>query len=138
MYITPAEITSHLNVEQIEAISDGDETMLQAAIDGAMVESKGYLHAFDMDVELAKTGTQRNALLIIFIKDIAVWHFINICNVSTDLVLREKRYDRAVSWLISVQKGNVMPDLPAKVDESGTDENLPYKVTSNTKRNNHV
>jgi len=137
-YITPAEITTHLGAEQIEAISDGDETMLQAAINGAMVEAKGYLSAFDMATELAKNGAARNALLIIFIKDIAVWHFINICNVNTDIDLREKRYDRAVSWLISVQKGNVVPDITAKVDESGVADNLPYKVTSNPKRTNHV
>ena len=137
-YISPAEITTHLGAEQIEAISDGDETMLQAAIDGAMVEAKGYLSAFDMAVELDKTGTQRNALLIIFIKDIAVWHFVNICNVNTDMDLREKRYDRAISWLVGVQKGNVVPDLPAKINESGTANNLPYKVTSNPKRTNHV
>ena len=134
MYITPDEITTHLGAEQIEAISDGDSTMLQASIDGALVEAKGYLHAFDIAAELAKTGVQRNALLIIFIKDIAVWHFINICNVNTSMEVRQDRYDRAVSWLRQVQKGEVIPDLPAlpAADQTGT---IIYN--SNQKRSNH-
>lgn len=134
MYITPQEITTHLGTEQIEAISNGDDTMLQAAIDGATVEAKGYLHAFDITAELAKEGEARNALLIIFLKDIAVWHFVNICNVNTSLELRQDRYERAVSWLRQVQKGEVMPDLPALPVEQQTGTII---YNSNPKRSNH-
>lgn len=134
MYITPEEITTHLGAEQIEAISDGDTTMLQAAIDAAIVEAKSYLSAFDVTAEFAKTGTARNPLLIIFIKDIAVWHFVNICNVNTSLELRQDRYERAVAWLKAVQKGELTPDLAAlpAADQTGT-----IIANSNQKRNNH-
>lgn len=138
MYISPDEITTHLGVEQIEAISDGEETMLQAAIDAAMVEAKGYLTAFDIVTELAKTDADRNPLLVIFIKDIAVWHFVNICNVNTSLELRENRYNRAIAWLRGVQKGEIVPDLPVLTNNDGVADNLPYKITSNPKRGNHI
>ena len=138
MYINPNEISTHLGVEQIEAISDGDETMLQAAIDAAVVETKSYLTAYNMAAEFAKVGTERNALLIIFVKDIAVWHFVNICNVNTSLDLRQDRYERAVAWLKSVQKGQTVPDLEPKLSPAGEAENLPYKVSSNGKRSNHI
>ena len=75
---------------------------------------------------------------MVFIKDLAVWHFVNICNVNTSLELRENRYNRAVAWLKEVQKGNVIPDLPEKTNTDGESNNLPYKVTSNTKRTNHI
>ena len=138
MYISPTEITTHLGVEQIEAISDGDETMLTAAIDAATQEAKSYLKAYNIADELAKTGTERNTLLVIFIKDIAVWHFINICHVNTSLELRQDRYERAIAWLKSVQKGEVLPDLPSFEAADGEANNLPYKVTSNQKRTNHI
>jgi len=83
-------------------------------------------------------GSERNALLLIFIKDIAVWHFVNICNVNTRMELRQDRYERAVAWLKAVQRGEVLPDLPAVINTNGEDNKLPYKVTSNNKRNNHV
>ena len=138
MYISPSELTTHLGAEQIEAISDGDETMLTAALDAGIQEAKSYLKAYDIAAELARAGTARNALLMIFIKDIAVWHFINICHVNTSLELRQDRYERAVTWLRAVQKGEVLPDLEAIVDADGEANNLPYKVTSNPKRNNHI
>lgn len=134
MYISPEEITTHLGVEQIEAISDGDETMLLKAIDAAIIQVLGYLSGYDTDAELAKTGDSRNSLLVLWIKDVAVWHFINICNVNTSLELRAKRRDDAISDLRKIQKGDMVINLPAKVEG----ENLPYKVTSNPKRNNHI
>lgn len=137
-YVTPQEITTHLGAAQISAISDGDDTALEFAIDAAIKEAKGYLQAFDIATELAKTGANRNSLLMLFIKDLAVWHFVNICNVNTSMELRENRYNRAVAWLKEVQKGNVIPDLPEKVNTDGESDNLPYKVTSNPKRTNHV
>lgn len=134
MYIQTNEITTHLGVEQIEAISDGDSTMVTAAIDAAVVEAKGYLSAFDIEAEFAKTGADRNALLVIFVKDIAVWHFINICHVNTSITLRQDRYERAVSWLKAVQKGAVRPDLPAL---PATEQADVITFSSNPKRNNH-
>lgn len=139
-YITPAELTTHLGTVQIETISDGDETMLLAAIDGAVSEMRGYLvQKYDIDTETKKTGEARNPLLLIFVKDMSVWHFVNICNVSTSLELRENRYNRAVSWLKAVQKGDVIPDLPVKTSADGTPDNTtPFVVGSNPKRTNHI
>jgi phage gp36-like protein len=137
-YITQEEITTHLGADQIEVISDGDDTALEFSIDAAIKEAKGYLQAFDIVSELTKTGSERNSLLMLFIKDLAVWHFVNICNVNTSMELRENRYNRAIAWLKDVQKGNVIPDLPEKVNTDGESNNLPYKVTSNPKRTNHV
>ena len=138
MYITPEEINTHLNVESVEAISDGDETLLQAAIDGAIVETKSYLSGFDVATEFSKSKTEgtdyRNPLLIIFLKDIIVWHFINICNVNISMDIRQDRYNRAIAWLKSVQKGEVNPDLPALTDGEKV---APITYSSNSKRENH-
>lgn len=85
------------------------------------------------------TGSQRNALLLIFVKDIAVWHFVNLCNAGTDLQLRQDRYERAVAWLRQVQKSDVKPDLPV-MDEDGDgipDTASEYIYGSNPKRNQH-
>jgi phage gp36-like protein len=134
MYVQTDEITTHLGVEQIEAISDGDSTMIASAIDAAVVEAKGYLSAFDIEAELAKTGAARNALLVIFVKDIAVWHFVNICHVNTSMELRQDRYERAIAWLRAVQKGEVKPNLPELPTEQ---QAAVITFSSNQKRNNH-
>lgn len=133
MWITKDELKTHMNVDNIDVITDGDDTLVIAAIDGAVAEAKGYLGSYDIDTIFATTGSSRHSLLLTFVKDIAVWHLMALSNYQADLALREKRYDRAVSWLKSVQKGDVTPDLPATTNE------YLGKITwgSNDKREQH-
>ena len=126
-FITPKELETHLYKENIEAISREDETILTAAIDAALQEAYGYLGAYDRKKIFEATGSQRNALLLIFVKDIAVWHF------------RQDRYERAVAWLRQVQKSDIKPNLPI-IDEDGDgkpDTAGEYIYGSNPKRNQH-
>lgn len=134
-FITPEELNTHLYRENIEAISREDETVVIAAIDAAVSEAKGYLSSYDTEKIFSAEGAERNALLLIFVKDIAVWHFINLCNAGTELQLRQDRYERAVAWLRQVQKGEVTPDLPG-IDTDGKPEGI-YIYGSNPKRTQH-
>lgn len=136
-FLTAEELKTHLYAEDIAMISRDDNTLLTAAIDGAVQEAKGYLGAYDRDTIFSTTGTSRNALLLIFVKDMSVWHFINLCNAGSELELRKARYDRAVDWLKAVQKGSVTPDLPLSVDESGEETGSLITFGSNFKRNQH-
>ena len=75
-------------------------------------------------------------MLLIFLKDIAAWHLVNICNPNIDLKLRKERYDRAITWLKDVQKGNVVPDLPLLTNELGVTSGDIILYGSNLKRIN--
>jgi phage gp36-like protein len=136
MYITKEELKTHLYDEILTAISGEDDTLVTAAIDGAVAEAKGYLHKWDRDAEFAKTGETRNALLVIFVKDIAVWHFINLANPGCDLKTRQDRYKSAVQWLKDVQAGLIVPDLPELDPVEG--EAGSFAWGSNPKRENHI
>ncbi|MFV0505762.1 MAG: phage protein Gp36 family protein [Bacteroidales bacterium] len=139
-FITSTDITTHLYSEQVDNISREDKTILTSAIDGAIAEAKGYLSAYDIDTIFKATGRRRNALLLIFVKDIAVWHFINLANPATDYEAREARYKRAVEWLKGVQKGDVVPDLPkleTDTDGDGKPDSGAVLSGSNPKRQNH-
>lgn len=136
MFISPEELKTHLYAENIDVIARQDEAILTAAIDGAVQEAKSYLADYDRDAIFSQTGNQRHALLLIFLKDMAVWHFVNLCNAGTDLQLRSDRYKRAIDYFKAVQKGDVSPDLPRAQDEDGK---LKGGITygSNPKRNQH-
>ena len=103
-----------------------------------MQEAAGYLGAYDR-AKIFNQPKQRNELLLTFVKDIAVWHFVNLCNAGAELELKEKRYDRAIAWLRQVQKGEVTPSLPrADNDNDGKpDGSNEYIFGSNPKRNQH-
>lgn len=139
-YLELHELYTHIYEENADTISRGDDTIPLAAIDAAVSEAKGYLGRFDTDNIFGARGKQRDALLLVFVKDLASWHFVNLCNAGVDMDLREKRYDRAVEWLKAVQKGNVTPDLPEKQqsgDTSGKSAIGPIVFGSNRKRDNH-
>ena len=136
MFINIEELNTHLYAEQIEAISGINDALLTAAIDGAAAEAKGYLHQFDTAAIFGAVGEERNALLVIFVKDIAVWHYINLANPGTEYKSRQDRYKSAIAWLKSVQAGEVVPDLPAPAPVEG--QSGTYSWGSNTKRDNHI
>lgn len=137
-YLLNTELSTHLYGENIEVITRGDDTLITAAIDAAVQEAKGYLGAYDKTAIFAAVGENRNALLLTFVKDIAAWHLVNLCNAGTEMQLRQDRYERAVSWLKEVQKGNVTPDLPeATSTETGDPLTYPIAFGSNDKRNQH-
>lgn len=135
-FITIEDLRTHYYDEHANIITRDDDTIITAAIDGAIQEAKGYLGAYDREAVFAKVAEERNALLLIFVKDIAVWHFINLSNAGTELSLRENRYNRAIDWLKSVQRGDVSPDLPKK-EEDGKPTGGNIIFGSNAKKNQH-
>lgn len=138
MFITTDELKTHLYQENIRLIQGDDDTILLSAIEGAVEEVSGYLARYDCKAIFSAQGEDRHALLLIFTKDIAVWHFITLCNAGADLDFRRFRYERAIAWLRQVQKGEVSPDLPI-LDEDGDGhiDSPEYLYGSNPKRYNH-
>ncbi|MFV0482976.1 MAG: phage protein Gp36 family protein [Bacteroidales bacterium] len=135
MFLEAEELKSHLYSESVTAITQGDDTILQMAIDAALSEAKGYLQAFDQEAIFTAEGDNRNALLLTWCKDIAVWHFINIARPAIDYDIRERRYNAAIDWLKGVQKGQITPDLP----KPPTEEQVPeIIISSNPRRTNHI
>jgi len=136
MYITKEELNTHLLDESIIAISGDDDTIITAAIDGAVAEAKGYLHKWDRAAEFARTDEERNPLLVIFVKDIAVWHYINIATPGIEMKVRQDRYRSAVQWLKDVQAGLIVPDLPELPPVEGQAGTFAWG--SNPARSNHI
>lgn len=112
MFLSVEELFTHLHDEVVDAISRDDHAAPLHAIEAAVAEAKSYLGAYDTGAIFNAEGDSRNQLLLLFVKDIAVWHFVNLGNACTDLELREKRYDRAIAWLRAVQQRKLTPSLP--------------------------
>ena len=137
MYLPLEELESHIRQQHMSAIFQNDPTIAIAAIDTAIAEARGYLGKYDRDHIFSCKGKERNELLLTFVKDMAVYHLINLVNPGVQYDKKEKRYDRAVDWLKAVQKGNVTPDLPLATNESGEAIFRDTYINSNSKRENH-
>lgn len=135
MYLSLDEMKTHLYAENIDIISRGDEAIMTAAIDSAIAEAKGYLGAYDRNKIFSAAGEDRNPLVLLFVKDIATWHFLVLCNAGSKMELRQDRYHSAIAWLKAVQKGDVTPDLPTE-ENTGVGTGM-IKFGSNPKKGQH-
>ena len=108
-YLEIEEMTTHIYEEDMDTISHGDDAAMMSAIDAAIEEVQGYLTKYDTGKIFAARGKERNPILLLFVKDIAAWHFCNICNAGVDMEMREKRYDRAVEWLRNKHRTDRIP-----------------------------
>lgn len=124
MFLTQNELTTHLRQEDIAAITRDDPVIAASAIDSAISEAKGYLERYDTDTVFAQTGNNRHQLLLMFVKDIATWHLINIVAPNVNMTARKDRYNRAIEWLKDVQRSRVKPDLPLLQSDTDTDTDL--------------
>lgn len=108
--LTASDFETHIYPELRTAIDRGNTALLQEAIASAESEARGYLSRFDRVALFSKTGTERDSALVMFTKDMAVWHFIILANPNTDMELRKTRYDDALRWLRGIQRGETSPE----------------------------
>lgn len=139
MFVTPQELYTHLYEESITAISGNDERLLASAISAAVGEVKGYLHKYDTNKLFGATGDERDSLLLLWVKDVAVWHYINIANPGVDFEVRKTRYEYVRAILKDIQKEYYLPDFPRKTGADGQHQNTSgFRIGSNVKRKNHI
>jgi phage gp36-like protein len=134
MFITKADLLTYIIEEELNEISRNDNGLIDACIISAIGEARGYLYdSFDVNTIFSQTGSNRHAMLIRCISDIALYDLVSRCQIGQLIDDRKSRYDRSVGWLKAVAKTDIYADLPRRPATSQTH----IKFGSNTKRNNY-
>lgn len=169
MYIATTELKTLLYDYQVDAIVGNDNTLLESAILSAETEVESYLLAannlrhtaqltaqqyaawqeYDVKTIFAKTGANRNALLIRLIQEIAAYNVCTLANVDMLYDKLKDLHDHAIDTLerIAGMKGldkrliltgvdTVDDNLDGDGDPSTNPVGKPFYYTSR-KRFNH-
>ena len=112
MFIEKSDLLKAIREEELNQITRNDDTLVLYGIDAAVAEAKSYLTNFDTQIIFTRTGSQRNALLVNFCSDMAIYIITATSIASQSSDNRRLRYERAVSWLKQVSKGVINADLP--------------------------
>lgn len=136
-FLLPAEIKTHLYGPVVDEISRADSSILQSAINAAVEEVRGFITAYDTDAIFAAEGDARNPILLMYTKDCAIWHYIQLANPEVDIELRLTRYEKAIEWLKMVQSGKTNPNLPYPPEPPVEEGNNFIKWGGNIKRQNN-
>lgn len=120
------------NIVQTDA-----ETLADAEL-AAETEMKTYLNTrFDVAAIFSRTQqtTERDALIVLYLVDITLYHLFT--NISPDMIpdLREKRYKAAIQWLKDVATGKITPLLPVR-DPQAEDTVQAFTYGGNKKYHN--
>lgn len=135
MFLSIAELNTHIYEEIVDTISNTNDTIVEQAINAAISEAQGYMSRYDTAALFAATSQDRHSFLLLCIKDIAVWHFIILSNPGIDWESRKIRYEAAIKWLEKVQTGKVVPEnWPLK---EPTERQTYFQYGGNPRRDSH-
>ena len=135
-YIKREDYPSSIRGEFIDRVVGDDPQILEIVENEAIDEMRGYLAGrYNVEAEFAKTGDARHSLVLMFAKDIAIYH---LCSIREGLMTQTRidRYERAVKWLEDVQKGAVTVEGLDRVEEESGNAASEFQMKSNPKRVN--
>lgn len=106
-FVTQQDFETHIYEETQNTISRNDSARVEGIINTAQQIVASYLSNYDTVAIFGSTGADKAKYgeIAMYIKDIAKWHFIAVCNASIDLALAERRYELAIKELDKIQSG---------------------------------
>ncbi len=117
LFLTTADYGLQIRAELRELLTDGNDALLDQSATAAQAEMESYLRGrYDCEAIFAATGSNRNAQLVMYLADMALYHLHSRQNPRNVPQIRQDRYDQAISWLKMARKGELsvgLPTLPA-------------------------
>lgn len=146
MFLTKEDMPGSMYGYQMEQITEGNDDIIDMAMAAAEEEIRSYLTGnnmiewqdgrlqYDVDAILNKSGSNRNPLILKHATTIAKWWIVELCNADVIYEQTKERYDRAVSWLTKLSKGQInLSSLPLIDTEAS--EKQPFAFGSRAKFN---
>lgn len=137
-FITVDDYSASIRLEFVEKAARGDENILEIVENEAITEMKSYLSGrYDVKEIFSATGEDRHDLVLMFAKDIAIYH---LCSIREGLMTQTRidRYKRAIDWLKGVQKGELVVEGLPRLEASEQEAKSEYLMKSNPKRVNSI
>lgn len=137
MYITPDDFDKAIYPEIRQAISRNSILYVEHQINIALALIQSKLSArYDIIAEFAKTGNDRNSLLVAIAKDIAIYYLYETQESIPDH--RVKRYDDQIAFLKELTRGEAdLAGIPSAPTNTTTPQgNMAFG--SEPKRNNRI
>lgn len=150
MFLEEKDLENSIYNYQVEQITEGNEQIVLEALATAEEEVRSYISLnnkrvkydgrliYDVDTILSATGTARNPMIKNTMISIAKWHIVDLCNADVIYEQAKERYDRAITWLNKLSKGEItlstLPVIEPTTNETD-DSTAPFVYGSREKFN---
>ena len=120
-YIDRTDIEAYMESMEIDQIIDGDSTIIDTAIsDAEEFCAEKVRQRFDMPLEYAKTGADRNRQMLKTVVSVTLFYLSERLVTNNIPESRFLAYERAMEWLDEVGSGKRMVDMEAISSEDQT------------------
>ena len=114
-FLTQAELVTKSHAEIIEAITEGDDTIVPIIINECIAHMKGYFSArFDVAAIFAEPSetVTRDPVVLKMLKNLVIYEIYSLHNPQMMTKIVEENHKLAIEWLKSVQSQKINPNLP--------------------------
>lgn len=137
IFLTTSDFKPQVKADVLERIVQNDPAVVDQSELSTIQEMSSYLGVrYDTATIFSRTGTDRNALIVMYAVDILLYHIHSRLNPNQIPQLRIDRYDMAIAWLKAAGAGTVAADLPGKPDTEQTTATGNIIYSGDTKRSN--
>lgn len=137
-FINIEDYDASLHREILDSLTRESDDIIEVCEDQAISEMKGYLKSrYDVDAIFRATGARRHPLILMYAKDIAIYHIFCIHNPYKMSEIRKARYERAVEWLKMVARDEITIDGADMLSPEELDKNRPWQIKSNQLKPTH-
>ena len=134
-FLNETDLHTSIYKHLLDTLIQEDASIVPFCIDAALAEARSFLiDRYDVDVIFAKADKDRNSLLVMMCRDLAVFSIIGISNPGIDYDDKKTRSKAARTWFKQVQSGASKPNLEIMPEEQKIGI---VSSGSNKKRNQH-
>lgn len=133
-YLLKADLQNSIEQTLLDALDwSVDDSIITTACSQAIGQIRAYtVDKYDIVTELAKTGSNRDEMVLMISKDLAIYHIWSYVDAASIPNIRRDRYKAAVDFLRDIQNGMVTMNLADSVIAY-----IPIAGGSNDKRTSH-
>jgi hypothetical protein len=126
-FLNKPDYFSSIKTAVLDALTGGNDAIIDELSAEAVEEMKSYLNTrYDVNLIFGAAGTARNKSVVMYAKDIALYHIYSIAAFHIIPETRVNRYKKALSWLQDVNEQSINPEgLPLNTKslvKSGSNE----------------
>jgi phage gp36-like protein len=131
-FIPKEDFRFSIRIPVLDALTEGDDEIIYELTREAITEMKGFLNSrYDVAAIFETGGDERDKTILMYCKDIVIYHIYSINNFRSIPENRKLRYKHALQWLQDVNEQKINPEgLPLNTKSL-------VKTGSNDKRINH-
>lgn len=110
-FLEKPDYVNTISTAVLDAITGGDDHIVNELSSVAVLEMKSYLNArYDVDAIFNALGAARDKMILMYCKDIALYHIFSYRSYKIVPENRVKRYEKALQWLADVNQQKINLD----------------------------